>query len=105
MRYDYCHLNSVHSEVFSRLFEPDGQLNWRKRTSLWLKKCFGHQERYEEDYSEDNLVVWKVLELEKIPRFKTNFVLEGGSIHVHVDEEGTCITTEQCLCHGNRNPH
>ena len=30
------------------------------------------------------------------------FVLEGGSIHV--DGEGTCITTEECLLHTNRNP-
>lgn len=66
-------------------------------------KCFGHLQRYEESFTEDNLVARKVLELERIPRFETNFVLEGGSIHV--DGEGTCITTEQCLCHGNRNPH
>uniref|UniRef100_A0A453KPR8 Agmatine deiminase n=1 Tax=Aegilops tauschii subsp. strangulata TaxID=200361 RepID=A0A453KPR8_AEGTS len=75
---------------YNGLFGPeDHQLNRRK----------GH----EEHITEDNLVARKVLELERIPRFETNFVLEGGSIHV--DGEGTCITTEQCLCHGNRNPH
>lgn len=31
-----------------------------------------------------------------------NFVLEGGSIHV--DGEGTCVTTEACLLSGGRNP-
>ena len=30
------------------------------------------------------------------------FILEGGSIHV--DGEGTCITTEACLLSGGRNP-
>jgi len=36
--------------------------------------------------------------------FRTpDFVLEGGSIHV--DGEGTCLTTEECLLHANRNPH
>lgn len=31
------------------------------------------------------------------------FVLEGGSIHV--DGEGTCITTKECLLSEGRNPH
>lgn len=32
-----------------------------------------------------------------------SFILEGGS--VHVDGEGTCITTEACLLSGGRNPN
>lgn len=31
-----------------------------------------------------------------------NFILEGGSIHV--DGEGTCVTTEACLLSAGRNP-
>lgn len=31
-----------------------------------------------------------------------DFILEGGSIHV--DGEGTCLTTEACLLSGGRNP-
>ena len=35
--------------------------------------------------------------------FKSNMILEGGSIHV--DGEGTLLTTEQCLLNKNRNPN
>ena len=34
--------------------------------------------------------------------FKNQMILEGGSIHV--DGEGTLLTTEQCLLNKNRNP-
>jgi agmatine deiminase len=43
------------------------------------------------------------LEIERTDRYKTDFVLEGGSIHV--DGQGTLITTEECLLNPNRNPH
>jgi len=35
--------------------------------------------------------------------YKAPLVLEGGSIHV--DGEGTCYTTEECLLHPSRNPN
>ncbi|CAM8972274.1 unnamed protein product [Rhodiola kirilowii] len=56
-----------------------------------------------QDWSHDLLVARKILEIEKIPRFSHSIVLEGGSIHV--DGEGTCLSTEECLLNKNRNPH
>jgi agmatine deiminase len=53
-------------------------------------------------WADDDLVAAKVCELEGVPRYRAPFVLEGGSIHV--DGEGTCLTTEECLLNPNRNP-
>jgi agmatine deiminase len=38
-----------------------------------------------------------------LPRFRPGIALEGGAIDVN--GRGTCLTTEQCLLHTNRNPH
>ncbi|MEN8243566.1 MAG: agmatine deiminase [Thermodesulfobacteriota bacterium] len=52
----------------------------------------------------DDLVPQKILAIENIDRYKPeNFILEGGSIHV--DGQGTLLTTEECLLNPNRNPH
>jgi len=53
-------------------------------------------------WADDDLVAAKVCELESAARYRAPLVLEGGSIHV--DGEGTCITTEECLLNPNRNP-
>jgi agmatine deiminase len=50
----------------------------------------------------DDAVPQKVLEIEKMERYCAPIILEGGS--VHVDGEGTLITTEECLLNPNRNP-
>ncbi len=56
------------------------------------------------DWQQDDQVAQKILEIERCQRYRTEgFVLEGGSIHV--DGEGTLITTEECLLNRNRNPH
>lgn len=55
------------------------------------------------DWSLDLQVARKILSTERLPRFPHSMVLEGGSIHV--DGEGTCLTTEECLLNKNRNPH
>ncbi|MCB0197268.1 MAG: agmatine deiminase [Anaerolineae bacterium] len=54
-------------------------------------------------WDQDDLVAQKVIEIEKTDRYKAPFVLEGGAIHV--DGQGTLITTEECLLNANRNPH
>ena len=51
----------------------------------------------------DDLVAAKILDVERAPRYRAPLVLEGGSIHV--DGEGTVLTTEECLLNPNRNPH
>ena len=51
----------------------------------------------------DDQVAQKVCELERVDSYRTEgFVLEGGSIHV--DGEGTVLTTEMCLLSEGRNP-
>ncbi|HEX9091540.1 MAG TPA: agmatine deiminase, partial [Anaerolineales bacterium] len=50
----------------------------------------------------DDAVPERVLELAGLDRYQAPIVLEGGSIHV--DGEGTLITTEECLLNPNRNP-
>lgn len=52
----------------------------------------------------DDQVASKILQIEGYSRYRCDdFVLEGGSIHV--DGEGTVLTTEECLLNHNRNPH
>lgn len=51
----------------------------------------------------DDRVARLVLEREKSGRYRAPFILEGGAIHV--DGQGTLLTTEECLLNKNRNPH
>jgi agmatine deiminase len=54
-------------------------------------------------WDRDDAVAQKVLEIEGRDRYRAPFVLEGGAIHV--DGQGTLVTTEECLLNPNRNPH
>ena len=60
--------------------------------------CWGYQENYELD----DKVAKFMIDHANSKYFKNNMVLEGGSIHVNGN--GTLLTTEQCLLNENRNP-
>lgn len=52
----------------------------------------------------DDAMAEKICELENIDSYRLDdFILEGGSIHV--DGEGTVLTTEMCLLSDGRNRH
>lgn len=53
-------------------------------------------------WDRDDRVASKVLDIERADRYRAPIVLEGGSIHV--DGQGTVLTTEECLLNPNRNP-
>lgn len=64
----------------------------------------GHNGGLYASWMRDDQVARKILQIEGCARYRTDeLVLEGGSIHV--DGEGTLITTEECLLNPNRNPH
>ena len=76
---------------------------WNKDKMLrgvnWKFNAWG--EKYQ-PYHLDDEVAPKVLKYYHVPCINSPIVLEGGSIHV--DGEGTLLTTEQCLLNPNRNP-
>lgn len=64
----------------------------------WVFNSWG--EKYK-PFDQDAAVAEVLLDRLKIKRYAAPLVLEGGAIHV--DGEGTCLTTEQCLLNPNRN--
>ncbi|WP_175413018.1 agmatine deiminase [Clostridium sp. AWRP] len=55
-------------------------------------------------WDKDDHVARKICDIERKDRYRLDdFILEGGSIHV--DGEGTLITTEECLLSKGRNSH
>ncbi|MGH2865313.1 MAG: agmatine deiminase family protein, partial [Solirubrobacteraceae bacterium] len=62
----------------------------------------GHDGGLYASWERDDAVAERVLELEGAARYRAPIVLEGGSIHV--DGEGTVLSTEECLLNPNRNP-
>ncbi len=54
-------------------------------------------------WDQDRKIRRKVMEIENVDRYRAPLILEGGAIHV--DGEGTLLTTKECLLNENRNPH
>lgn len=55
-------------------------------------------------WANDQALAQKICEIAGIDTYRTpDFIMEGGSIHV--DGEGTLLTTEMCLLSEGRNPH
>jgi agmatine deiminase len=53
-------------------------------------------------WDQDEQVAHKVLEIERLDRYRAPLVMEGGALHV--DGAGTALVTEECLLNPNRNP-
>ncbi len=53
-------------------------------------------------WEKDRMVPLKVAEIAGVDRYRAPLVMEGGSIHV--DGDGTVLTTEECLLSPGRNP-
>jgi len=54
-------------------------------------------------WKNDSKIAPYMCDIQRMATYRTpGFVLEGGSIHV--DGDGTCITTRECLLQPNRNP-
>jgi agmatine deiminase len=69
----------------------------------WVFNAWGgHDGGLYERWERDDRAARKVLEIEGAGRYRAPLVLEGGSIHV--DGEGTVLSTEECLLNRNRNP-
>jgi len=51
----------------------------------------------------DDLLAQKVLEVERMDRYRSPLIAEGGGLQS--DGQDTLITTEQCLLNRNRNGH
>jgi len=50
----------------------------------------------------DDRVARKVLEIERLDRYRAPLVTEGGALHV--DGQGTLLAVESCVLNPNRNP-
>jgi agmatine deiminase len=102
-----------YDDVWIRDTGPTFLINKKKELGGvdWKFNCYGKAGghllgiEYTVPHDRDKLIAKEVLELSNASAVydSGDFVLEGGSIHV--DGEGTIITTEECLLNPNRNPN
>ena len=83
-------------------FVSDGQ---EVRGISWDFNAWGgHEGGLYSSWDKDSEIAKYMCRIHRMKVYETpGFVLEGGSIHV--DGEGTCITTRECLLDVGRNPH
>ncbi len=96
------YLTIAHNDAWCRDNGPTFLINKERQISAvnWKFNAWGGKYPH---YDLDNMVAPGVLKHFGIEYFDAPFVMEGGSIHV--DGEGTLLTTEECLLNKNRNPH
>ncbi len=82
-------------------FVTDG--NGRVRGVDWAFNAWGGlEEGAYSPWDQDEAVAGRICDLAGVDRYRCSMILEGGSIHV--DGEGTLLTTAECLLNPNRNP-
>lgn len=72
----------------------------RRAGTAWRFNAWGNKYH---PYTNDEALGARILEEAGAAVYRAPLVCEGGAIHV--DGEGTLMTTEQCLLNPNRNPH
>lgn len=96
-----------HDDVWARDVGPTFVINDRGETRGvdWKFNAWGGiEEGAYYPWDKDDAVASEIIKLETVKGYRTeDFILEGGSIHV--DGEGTLLTTKECLLNPNRNPH
>ena len=94
-------LSMTHDDSWSRDSGPSFLVNDAGALAGvdWIFNAWGG--KYQ-PHDQDAEMARRILEQAKVPRYTAPLVAEGGAIHV--DGEGTLLTTEQCLLNANRNP-
>lgn len=91
-----------HDDAWCRDNGPTFLINKEKQLAAvnWQFNAWGGKYM---PYDLDNEVASRVLKHFQVQYFDAPIIVEGGSIHV--DGEGTLLTTKECLLNKNRNAH